>query len=68
MKKQFVKIGENRIKVSTIKRYKPQGDEKISIHYSANRNSPQIEVLTLNSKKERDNIIEELDIIMGVVS
>lgn len=66
MKKEFIKIAENRIKTSTIKRYKPIGNKKISIHFSASRTSPQIESIELGSQADRDSLIEDLDVIFGV--
>lgn len=62
--KNFVSINNVRILKSAIKKYTPQGDTKLLIHYSPSRNRTDYESFTFDSKEERDEILELLDNIL----
>lgn len=66
MTKQFIKIGKERIRISTIKRYKEVGDDSIRIQYSVSKDNPNAIVYSGLTNREQYNIIKTLDTILGV--
>ena len=61
MSKQFIKILDERIRISTIKRYKEVGNDSIRIAYSISKKDPNAIVYTGLTSLEQENILEELD-------
>lgn len=62
--KDFVKIGNTRIRISTIKRFEPFSSTKIAIRFSSSTSSPMSETFDLKNEKARDEMIELLDIMV----
>ena len=60
--KEFVKINNTRIRKNTIKRYVPMENNRITVYYSASRNKVDFESFKFESVKERDEMINELDL------
>ena len=59
--KDFIKIGEDRIRKNTVKKYKPIGDLKVMIYYNTSRYKIESESFAFMTKGLRDEFIEELD-------
>ena len=57
----FIQIKETRLAKSTIKRYKPIGNSKLSIGFTASRTKLDYEIFTFSNQKERDEILNILD-------
>jgi hypothetical protein len=62
--KNFVSIQGTRILKSAIKKYVPQGETKLVIHYSPSRNRTDYESFTFDSEDERDEVIHLLDEVL----
>ncbi len=62
--KNFVTIQKTRILKSTIKKYVPQGDKKLLIHYSPSRSRTDYEAFDFSSQQERDEMLKLLDEIL----
>jgi len=63
MGKDFVRIADARIRISTIKRYSPFGDNKLVIRFSSSTKDTQSEHFNFNSTKERDDSLDLLDLL-----
>lgn len=63
MAKDFVKILDARIRISTIKRYTPFGDGKLVIRFSSSTKDTQSEHFSFPSIKERDDVLDILDLL-----
>ena len=63
MGKDFVKIVNDRIRINTIKRYKPMSDNKLIVRFSSNLDNKQSETFTFETTKERDDVVEILDLL-----
>lgn len=61
--KTFILINEERLIKSSIKRYKPNGDKKINIYFSPSRNRMDVETFAFETKRECDEMLNELDTI-----
>ena len=61
--KDFIKIGNDRIRISTIKLYKPLGDLVIVVRFSSNPNNKQAETYRFDDKESRDDTIDILDLM-----
>ena len=61
--KEFIKLLDFRIKKNTIKKYKPFGDLKIYIYYNVSRYKVEMESFEYPTKRDRDNMLEELDAV-----
>jgi hypothetical protein len=66
MAQQFVRIGETRLRVSTIKKYLPYGKNKINVYFNTSRNKIEVETFEFNDELLRINMIEKLDVIFGL--
>jgi len=66
MKSQFILVGWDRIRISTIKRYRPDGDLKLKIYYNTSRDKICSETIPLASEEDRDLVIRKLDSIFGL--
>jgi len=62
--KQFIQILKTRIRISTIKRYKENGETSITIVYNSSVNRPELEVFRFETIEERNKILETLDNIL----
>ena len=62
--KKFIKINEDRVLLSSIKRYRPIEDNSIYIYYSVSRYRVDKELFKFESEKKRDMIINILDEIL----
>lgn len=62
--KNFITIQTTRIAKSTIKKYVPQGDRKLLIHYSPSRNRTDYEAFDFQSQQERDEVLKLLDEVL----
>ena len=63
MAKDFVRILDARIRISTIKRFAPFGDTKLVIRFSSSTKDTQAEHFNFPSNKEREDAIELLDLL-----
>lgn len=68
MKKVFIKMNDDRIRLSVIKKYKAMNDLSLIIYYSTSRDRVDPTVYKFFSKAKRNAKLESLDIIFGVVS
>jgi len=57
----FIKINEERLIKSSIKRYKPNGQTSLNIYYCPSRNKMDVETFYFSTKKKRDDMIAKLD-------
>ena len=57
----FIKINDDRLIKSSIKKYKPFGENKINIYFNTSRYRVEMEVFQFTTTKERDAMIEYLD-------
>lgn len=65
MKREFIKIKETGIRLSTIKKYKPSRDGKtMYLYYNTSRTKVEVEPFEFKSKKEANSILTELDILL----
>jgi hypothetical protein len=60
-KQQFILINSDRIRISTIRRYRPLGDLSIVIRFSSNPDNKQAETFKFEDVEDRDQAIENLD-------
>jgi len=60
---KFINFLGNRIIISSIKRYKPMEENKLVIYFSVSRQKVDNEIFTFDSEKERDDMLDNLDII-----
>jgi len=61
--KTFVKINEVRLAKSSIKKYTPNGTNKLNVYYSPSRNKIDVETFDFPSKGKRDDMVDTLDTI-----
>jgi len=66
MNKEFLKIGEQRIRKNTIKKYQPFGDKTINIYYNTSRYKIEVELFKFDTKELRDQMLETLDANFGL--
>ena len=66
MNKEFLKIGEQRIRKNTIKKYQPFGDKAINIYYNTSRYKVEVELFKFDTKELRDEMLETLDVNFGL--
>jgi len=57
----FIKILNSRIRISTIKKYKPFGENRIDIYYNTTRDRIVMESFVFPSKQESESMMETLD-------
>ena len=57
----FIKINDERLIKSSIKRYKPNGLTSINLYYCPSRNRMDVETFSFLSKKRRDEMVLILD-------
>lgn len=57
---EFVLIGEDRFKISTIKRYKQNGD-KIKLWFNSSRFKVEYLEITLQSEEDAHAVLDNLD-------
>lgn len=67
MEKKFVKILDTRVKLSTIKRYRPINSTRLNIYYNTSRTKVESESFTFKSTMARNKVIDELDVCFGVI-
>lgn len=63
MGSNFIKIGEDRLQLTTIKKYKPLGELKVKIYYNTSRYKIEAEEFTFDSTEERNIFVARLDFI-----
>lgn len=63
MTKEFVELGEYRIRKSCIKKYKTNGALSINVYYTTSKTSVNYDVLTFPSKIIRNRECYKLDLI-----
>ena len=66
MNKEFLKIGEQRIRKNTIKKYQPSGDKAINIYYNTSRYKIEVELFKFDTKELRDEMLQTLDVNFGL--
>ena len=66
MNKEFLKIGDQRIRKNTIKKYQPSGDKAINIYYNTSRYKIEVELFKFDTKELRDEMLETLDTNFGL--
>ena len=59
--KNFISLNDTRIRLTTIKKYKPLGEDKIVIYYGTSRFKLESEIFTYPDKYERNNMLNILD-------
>jgi len=59
--RDFITIQETRIRINTIKRYKPVGLLSLNIYYSASKSRIDMEAFMFKSEKDRNEMLEILD-------
>ena len=63
MKKQFIQIGELRIKKGSIKKYRSIGHREISINFTSSVTVYETETIKFDTIELRDNEIKKLDLM-----
>lgn len=66
MNKAFVKIGRERIRLTTIKKYDEYKDVSIRLYYNTSRYKIEVQTFKFDTKEIRDEMIEKLDLIFGI--
>ena len=66
MNKDFIKIKDKRIRKNTIKKYEPRQENKLQIFYNTSRYKVESEIFEFPNKKDRDNILDNLDSNFGI--
>lgn len=66
MNKEFIKIGQQRIRKNTIKKYQPYGEKGINIYYNTSRYKIELELFQFDTKELRDEMLETLDVNFGL--
>ena len=66
MNKEFLKIGDQRIRKNTIKKYQPFGDKAINIYYNTSRYKIEVELFKFDTKELRDEMLQTLDVNFGL--
>lgn len=59
----FIKIKDERITVSSIKRYKPEGEKNINLYFNTSRTKPEYTTIVFNSKIERNRELHKIDLL-----
>jgi hypothetical protein len=59
--KDFILLGNTRIRRGMIKKYKDIGDKSISVRYNTSTYRVESEVFEFDTKEERDKKIQEMD-------
>ena len=59
--KEFIRIQENRIRKTNIKKYSPLGDKRINVYFSTSRYKIELETFNFESTESRDEVLIELD-------
>ncbi len=62
--KTFIFILNTRVRLSTIKKYKSNGENSITVYYSFAAKNPVFEVFTFEDTDSRDEVLEQLDNIL----
>ena len=66
MKKEFIKIGEDRIRISTIKKYSPNGSNRLNVYFNVSRDKIEVATYPFDTESKRDDMLNQLDTIFGV--
>jgi hypothetical protein len=66
MKKDFIKINDDRIRLNTIKKYKSNGLKSLVIYYNTSRYKIEMEIFKFKTPMLLDDKLNELDILFGV--
>jgi hypothetical protein len=61
----FIKINDDRLIKSSIKKYKPFGENKINIYFNTSRYRIEMESFTFNNPLDRAFMMEYLEILLG---
>lgn len=64
--KDFIVIAGERIRKSTIKRYKPFGDTKINVYYNTSTYKVELQTFDLGTKRGKDEMLDYLDLHFGI--
>lgn len=64
--KEFVKIAGERIRKNTIKRYAPYGETSLNVYYNTSRYKMDLQTFKFASAKERDDMVDTLDLAFGI--
>lgn len=65
--KDFIKLSDERIRKSTIKKYLPFESRKINIYYSTSRYKVGLQTLVFADADARDDAMKELDLQFGLI-
>ncbi len=63
MKQQFHKVGEFRLKLSSIKRYRDYSKTEIAVSFSPTVNVYETETIKFKTEKAKSDCLEKLDLI-----
>jgi hypothetical protein len=66
MNKDFIRIGNQRIRKNTIKKYQPNGELSINLYYNTSRYKIEVEAFKFDTTKERDEMLQTLDTNFGL--
>lgn len=66
--KDFIKINEERVRKSTIKKYQPFGKLRLNVYFNVSRYKIEVETFDFKTTEERDSVVELLDIEFGITN
>jgi len=66
--KDFIKINEERVRKSTIKKYQPFGTLRLNVYFNVSRYKIEVEMFDFRTTEERDSVVELLDIEFGITN
>ena len=64
--KDFIKINQERVRKSTIKKYQPFGELRLNVYFNVSRYKIEVETFDFESTEKRDSMVELLDIEFGI--
>lgn len=63
MAKDFIKIQNQRIRKSAIKKYSPMNEKRLNMYFNVSTYKVEFETFVFQNAQERDEIVETLDSI-----
>ena len=62
--KEFIKVLDERLRKTTIKRYKPISTTKVNIYYNTSRYKIDVDTFECGTKKKQKDLLDYMDSIL----
>jgi hypothetical protein len=65
--KEFVKLNDERIRRTTIKKYLPFGTDQVNVYFNTSKQNVDVQTFKFENEKSRDSVVENLDVYFGII-